>query len=132
MWNENETLVMSTTCDMNAGQGYCFYCSNPPYQFIYHGGPCPLVKAKEYCPNETLKRIEFHEPQPATINVEWGIPVLEDSTKWAREVEITEPILLEPGRYRIILGELFKVEDDYPPGLEPLPEDTDILKAGAP
>ena len=43
----------------NAAQGYCPYCSTP-YSFIVHGGHCPKVKAIEYYPNGTVKRIEFH------------------------------------------------------------------------
>lgn len=105
--------VTGTTIDSG---GYCPYCSTPPYSFVYHGDHCPLVKAKEYHQNGALKRVEFHEPQPATINI-GEIP---DSMKRAREVEIKEPVLLEPGRYTIILRELCKIEDDYPPGLAPL------------
>ena len=123
-YTENETLAMSTSLDCNAGSEYCPYCSNPPYQFVYHGGHCPLVKAKEYHPSGALKRIEFQEPQPAIFNVELPVPFPEDSTKRAREVEIKEPALLEPGRYTIVLGELCKIEDDYPPGLEP--QDSDL------
>lgn len=114
---EFDTLVMSTSLDYNANSGYCPYCSNPPYQFVYHGSHCPLVKAKEYHRHGGLKRVEFHEPVPATINVEVPPISLEDSMSYkkAREVEIKEPTLLEPGRYTIVLGELCKIDPGYPP-----------------
>jgi len=40
--------------------GYCPYCSNPPWSYISHCGKCPRVKAEEYYPDGTLRRIEFH------------------------------------------------------------------------
>lgn len=36
----------------------CSYCNG------YHASKCPLVKAYEYHPDGTLKRVEFYEPQP--------------------------------------------------------------------
>lgn len=109
------TAAVSTSLDFNTGSGYCPYCSNPPHQYIYHGGTCPLVKAKEYHQNGTLKRIEFHDPPGATVNID--APV--SPAYWrARIAVIEERMVLEPGRYIIIDGELFKLEDSVPPGLE--------------
>ena len=28
-------------------EGYCPYCSNPPYGYVYHSGACPKIKACE-------------------------------------------------------------------------------------
>lgn len=38
--------------------GACGHCG------VYHSGPCPRVKAIEYYPNGTIKRVEYHAPQP--------------------------------------------------------------------
>ena len=40
--------------------GGCPYCSGPN-SYVVHGGKCPKVKAFEYHPNGTLKRVEFYE-----------------------------------------------------------------------
>lgn len=45
---------------------YCPYCSDD-YQKISHGGTCPRVKAIEYYPNGTIKRVEFHGPHPQRV-----------------------------------------------------------------
>ncbi len=37
----------------------CPYCSSPG-QWTIHPGVCPKIRAKEYYPNGTLKRVEFH------------------------------------------------------------------------
>ena len=42
-------------------EGYCPYCSSPPSTYVFHIGKCPKVKAIEYHPNGTIKRIEFEE-----------------------------------------------------------------------
>ena len=80
---------MSTTCDISAGQDYCPHCSSS-YQFIYHGGHCPLVKAKEYDQAGNLRRIEFHESQPSTQRVAG----LHPGAIWASE-DFDEPMALE-------------------------------------
>lgn len=38
--------------------GACPHCSGA-YNAVYHGGPCPRVKAIEYHPNGAVKRVEF-------------------------------------------------------------------------
>jgi hypothetical protein len=38
--------------------GQCRWCGR------YHGAFCPLVKALEFHPDGTVKRVEFHAPQP--------------------------------------------------------------------
>ena len=51
---------------------HCSYCSNPPYNFIVHYGPCPRIRAIEYYPNGSLKRVELHgeeQIQPVSTNV---------------------------------------------------------------
>ena len=35
-----------------------------PYCGMGHGGTCPRVKAIDYHENGTVKRVEFHDPQP--------------------------------------------------------------------
>ncbi len=40
--------------------GTCPHCSGP-FNAVYHTGACPRIKAIEYHPNGTLKRIEFRE-----------------------------------------------------------------------
>ena len=45
------------------------YTSTPaicPHCNYGHVGTCPRIKAIEYHPDGTVKRIEFHEPQPIT------------------------------------------------------------------
>ncbi len=41
--------------------GACPHCSSP-YSATFHNGPCPRIKAIEYHPNGSVKRIEFKEP----------------------------------------------------------------------
>jgi hypothetical protein len=43
---------------------YCPHCSNPPTFYIVHYGPCDRVRAKEYYPNGTLKRVEYNDATP--------------------------------------------------------------------
>lgn len=40
--------------------GGCPHCSTLA-QTVIHSGPCPHVKAVEYHPNGTIKRIEYPE-----------------------------------------------------------------------
>lgn len=40
--------------------GACPYCSSA-HQAVMHSGACPRVRAIEYHPNGTVKRIEFRE-----------------------------------------------------------------------
>ena len=40
--------------------GACLYCSSESQQ-ISHGGKCPKVKAIEYHPDGSVKRVEFHD-----------------------------------------------------------------------
>lgn len=129
-YGSDSTAVMPEDC--------CPLCSGK-YSYVYHAGHCPQIKAKEYHPNGRVRRIEFTESSGTRIagfhqgNMK-GAPdfdtlmELVDST--AREVVIEEPTLLEPGRYTIVLGELFRiVVDDVPPSLEPLPDEGRILQA---
>ena len=51
-------MTSTTTLEV---KGYCPYCSNPPYDYVYHGGACPKIKAIEYHPNGTVKRIEYKD-----------------------------------------------------------------------
>lgn len=114
--NDSSTSVEPT--------GYCPHCSRAG-SYTLHAGRCPEVAAKEYHPNGSLKRIEFvgariaglHQGS-AEMTLDFNAPMkLVDSTKWAREVMIKEPLLLEPGKYTIVLGELRRVVDDIPPDL---------------
>lgn len=43
--------------------GACGYCSSP-FSAIYHAGPCPRIRAIEYHPCGTVKRVELHDLQP--------------------------------------------------------------------
>jgi len=118
--------------------GYCPHCSGLG-SYVYHSGRCPQIGAKEYHRDGSLKRIEFVGDDArvaglgqgvAKTSLDFDAPMeLVDSTKWAREVVIEEPTLLEPGKYTIILGELCRVVDEAPPGWPPLSADAGILKA---
>lgn len=39
--------------------GACPHCSGP-YNAAYHLGACPRMKAIEYHPNGTIRRVEYH------------------------------------------------------------------------
>lgn len=41
--------------------GGCPYCSSESVQ-VYHGGTCPRVKAIEYYPDGTIRKVEFVIP----------------------------------------------------------------------
>jgi hypothetical protein len=45
---------------------FCYHCGN------YHGPACPRIRAIEYYPNGTVKRVEYHVQlaQPQTVD-EW-------------------------------------------------------------
>lgn len=71
---------MSTTDATISQQGACPYCSTD-YGLIYHsGGLCPKIKAIEYRPNGSIKRVEFFAPgdylQPITPSTDWSNPVI--------------------------------------------------------
>ena len=51
-------MYSTTTLEV---EGYCPHCSNPPSNYVYHNGVCPKVKAVEYHPDGTIKRIEYKE-----------------------------------------------------------------------
>lgn len=55
---------MTTTTDVGR---FCEYCGN-----AFHHGICPKVKAMEYFPDGTVKRVEFHGPVP-TLATPWFI-----------------------------------------------------------
>ncbi len=122
--NDGSTAVTPSGC--------CPFCSGPG-NYVLHSGHCPQVAAEEYHPNGRLKRIEFVDSPDARIaglhqgcaevTLDFDAPLeLADNTKWAREVVIEESTLLEPGTYTIVAGELFRVINDTPPGLAPLPD----------
>lgn len=120
--------TMSTS--FNAGGGYCLHCSHSPYSFVYHSGLCPQVKAQEY-QNGQLTRIEFHKQDvrfaglhqgQIKVSADFDEPMdfirAQDAYQKARVAIVEEKITLEPGRYIIIDGELFKLEDALPPWAE--------------
>ena len=39
--------------------GACPHCSGP-HSAVFHGGPCPRIKAVEYYPDGSIKRVEYH------------------------------------------------------------------------
>jgi hypothetical protein len=43
--------------ESGAYAGQCGHCG------MIHGGPCPRIKAIEYYPDGTVKRIEYHGEQ---------------------------------------------------------------------
>ena len=43
----------------------CAYCG------VWHSGTCPKVKSIEYHPDGTVRRVEFHDPNP-TPQPDWG------------------------------------------------------------
>lgn len=47
--------------------GKCGHCGG------YHIGTCPRVKAVEYHPNGTVKRVEYHEPHPVHVQTPWVV-----------------------------------------------------------
>ena len=58
-WETAKPAVVST----GVFAGTCPHCSGNGIQTI-HGGTCPRIKAIEYHPDGTTKRIEFHELKP--------------------------------------------------------------------
>lgn len=49
----------------------CAHCGK------YHESPCPRVKAVEYYPDGTVKRVEYIEPQPLKqFTGPWMLPPL--------------------------------------------------------
>lgn len=50
---------MSTNTILYFTMSPCPYCSTTAQQ-TYHSGLCPKVKAIEYYPNGTVKRVEFN------------------------------------------------------------------------
>ena len=55
-----EFLGVNWTGPFAPGSGICPWCSAGNIR-VAHGGPCPYVKAIEYHPNGTVKRVEFNE-----------------------------------------------------------------------
>lgn len=53
----NETTIQTSAAPPHG----CPYCGLP------HAGTCPRVKAIEYHPDGSLKRVEFHQPPPVQI-----------------------------------------------------------------
>ncbi len=50
----------------------CPYCG---LSGLTHPGVCPMVKALEYHENGSIKRVEFHPPQPLNLtNFPFGYP----------------------------------------------------------
>lgn len=45
---------------------WCPYCSTE-FSKIDHGGSCPKVRAIDYYPNGSVKRVEFKCDEPATL-----------------------------------------------------------------
>lgn len=61
----------------NAGTNNCRHCGH------LHSGPCPRVKAIEYYPNGTVKRVEYTTPEPLKpIKIEPTKPYPWDTTTW--------------------------------------------------
>lgn len=56
-------LAAVTGTSMNLA-GACPYCSSP-HTATFHSGACPRLKAIEYHPNGTVKRVELNPPEPA-------------------------------------------------------------------
>lgn len=57
---------------------YCRWCSNLPHTYIVHYGLCPRVKAIEYYPNGSLKRVAFGAEEAAQRAVRRLKPVLDE------------------------------------------------------
>lgn len=57
------TSLNDQACTSLTAMPGCPYCSSQ-WQQIYHGGACPKVRAIEYHPNGTIKRVEFNVPAP--------------------------------------------------------------------
>lgn len=49
---------MNMTSAIPDQNGTCSHCG------MLHVGPCLRIKAIEYYPNGTVKRVEYHAPQP--------------------------------------------------------------------
>lgn len=50
--------------------GSCPYCSRGDYYVYHYGGVCPKVRAIEYHPDGTVKKVEFRPlppPQPVPV-----------------------------------------------------------------
>jgi len=57
---------------------YCRWCSNPPHSYIVHYGLCPQVRAIEYHPDGTIKRIEFGPEDAADRAIGRLKPVIQE------------------------------------------------------
>ena len=62
----------------------CPFCSGGGV-FVVHQGLCPRIKAKEYHPNGTLKRIEFWGSRQAGI----GLGTIEAALDFDEPMEFT-------------------------------------------
>lgn len=60
-YEEKLQQLAQITPSHETGKGSCPYCSGPS-RFVYHVGTCPRVKAIEYHPDGSVKRVEFHDP----------------------------------------------------------------------
>lgn len=54
--------------------GKCRYCGG------FHMAKCPLVRAIEYFPDGTVKKVEFHAPEP--IPIETSVTPGKYETTW--------------------------------------------------
>ena len=53
-----------TLVPLSSQPGACGWCSTP-WSVVFHGGPCPQIKAIEYHPNGTIARVEHADSAPA-------------------------------------------------------------------
>ena len=79
----------------------CPWCSDE-HTKVYHVGPCPRVKAIEYYPNGTIKRIEFHGLRPTvdrslekSLRAEWDCFELPASMNLAKKLGFIKKLNVE-------------------------------------
>ena len=72
----------------------CPWCSDE-HTKVYHVGPCPRVKAIEYYPDGTIKRIEFHGLRP-TVDRSLEKSLRDNADVW-QALAGTDSATYEPG-----------------------------------
>ena len=71
----------STTAVRGLPPGACPWCSRPSvYHWVFHNGPCPRVRAVEYYPDGSIKRVEFW-PEEDRLLAEAGLAEYADGLR---------------------------------------------------
>lgn len=71
---------MTTWQSYPPGLGKCPWCSGANGYVIHNSGVCPKVKAIEYHPNGSIKRVEFKTEQSVGFTSPTNLPHSDEST----------------------------------------------------